>query len=181
MHWIKLIRLTIGLSQHQLGDYLKVSRSYAGYLENGKRAPSIWMIEKLMYLHRLITENGLAGKAAESPPSPQPVNPKLIRSLTNRAQLCSLSAELLSRKLATIVAAYQECQRILPIVKLVDENLPNDGDKKITQLWALIWKNDTDEKMKKCSIEKQCGLKVKIAVLTAEAEAVRKIIAELSI
>lgn len=41
------IRKVKGISQEQLADAIEVHRTYIGFIEQGKRNPSLWNIQKI--------------------------------------------------------------------------------------------------------------------------------------
>lgn len=77
-------------------------------------------------------------------------------------------AEQLSGKLGKLIATYNECLRIYSIIKLVEENFPEDSEKEKNKLWALIWKDDTDKKLKACRLGKQINFRIRIAASTKD-------------
>lgn len=44
---IKKIRKNVGLTQEELAEKVRISRAYMGYIEQGRNAPSLEVLEKI--------------------------------------------------------------------------------------------------------------------------------------
>lgn len=181
MDWTKYIRVTIGLSQPQMANFLGIAKSLVGHVENGKRSPSPKMVDKLMFLHRLIVEYNLAGTAQNSARLPRGDYSKPIKALKHRAEYCRLEAEQLKRKLDLLIDTYNECERVYPNIRLVEENLPDDSEKIMNMLWAEIWRDGLLARAETCGPDVQSDLRMRIDLLEAEVAAAKNEIGKLSL
>lgn len=176
MDWSKHIRVTLGLSQRQMSEYLSLTRSQIAMAECGKRKLSLAAIEKLTYLHQLMVENKLTeAREINVPMLPEEAAP-LLKTLEIRERECSLLAERSARTLEALTATYQRCQGAYPIIQSMLANLPEGKDGIKNEMWLRVWEVESNQKVAACSLTEQHNLKLGIQVLESEAAAVRQLI-----
>ena len=166
-------RNELGISQKELGIYLKVSRSLVELSEDGQRLLPTKAMLKHSQLGRAMLQMPSCPKL-EAFKSQQLVG--LAANLQLRSQHCKNRAVLLKNRLQDMQAICQQATNAILMINNLRENIiPNDPHIKHTQhetSWLKAQENLAFIKLEKYGIKAQSKLMLQIKLLEFEAVAV---------
>lgn len=162
MNSLKQIRELFNISQHQLADYLGVSRTLFSMVETRRRSLPTAALVKLGHL-----EISLQQHLLYKPDDPNSDNN--LAAMCTYAKNCAYAAIAARRKLEKLQKDYQRCMQVLAAVSYLQKPAIRKNESKLEPLWLELLKSQTLKQLKKCGQAAQAKMQLKALALEMQA------------
>ena len=163
---IKKQRLSLGVTQQELADYLDISRSHLAMAEGGHRELPLTAQAKLSALRRNMTGDASVFINAEM----QRQNEKARNMLHALAQDYNRRSAAILYKLEKIRSRHRQYLKVLQSVSGVLTELPPGRENKKDRLWLELLQTQARHKMDGCGIGAQVLLQLRAEVFADHAQ-----------